>query len=234
MEELDLKEIFNIFWEKKTEIILIIAIFVVLGLVYSYVMVTPEYTSYTTLLLTQINSTSNDNSTITQSDLTLNSNLISTYSELIKSKVVLREVIRNLNISISEEEIRDNISVKAVADTELIEINVTNDNPTYATNIANEIADVFSEKISEIYNIDNVYVVDEAEKTTMPSNVNHVKDVIIFAFIGVVIACGYALLYNMLDNGIKTEQDIEKVAGLLVLATIPDCDVELKKGGRKA
>lgn len=232
MEELDLKEIFNIFWNKKAEIVLIIAIFIVLGFVYSYIMATPEYTSYTTLLLTQINSTSND-STITQSDLTLNSSLVSTYSELIKSKVVLREVINNLNINISEKDIKNDISVKAVSNTELIEINVTNENPTYAANIANEIAEVFSKKIAEIYNIDNVYVVDKAEITSVPSNINHVKDIIIFVFIGIVIACGYVLLYNMLDNGIKTEQDIEKIEGLLVLATIPDSDVELKKGGRK-
>ena len=51
MEELDLKELLQIFWEKKTQIILIIAIFAVIGVIYSLAFVTPKYQSSTTLLL---------------------------------------------------------------------------------------------------------------------------------------------------------------------------------------
>lgn len=55
MEEIDLKEIFSIFWKKKVEIILIIAIFAVLGYIYTTVFTTPMYTSSTTLVLAGTN-----------------------------------------------------------------------------------------------------------------------------------------------------------------------------------
>ena len=235
MEELDLKELFNIFWQRKLEIATIILIFVIIGAVYTYAILQPKYTSYTTLLLTQVNGnneTGNDTS-ITQTDLTLNSKLISTYSEIIKRDAVLREVIDDLNIkNLTEDSLRRSIKVSSISDTEIIKIEVTNENPNYAQMIANKIAEVFSEKITDIYKINNVYVLDKAMESENPSNINHLKDIVIFAFIGVVIACGYALLANMLDNTVKTEADIEKLTGLTVLATIPDYDTEVKGGKR--
>lgn len=235
MEELDLKEIFNIFWQRKLEIITIILIITIIGAVYTYALLKPKYTSYTTLLLTQVSSSSEteNNTSITQTDLTLNSSLVSTYSEIIKRDAVLKEVIDDLNIkSLTEADLRNSIKVSAISDTEIIKIEVTNENPNYAEMIANKIAEVFSEKITEIYKINNVYILDKAQVSEEPSNINHAKDIIIFAFIGVVIACGYVLLANVLDNTVKTEADIEKLTGLTVLATIPDYDTEVKGGKR--
>lgn len=237
MEELDLKELFNIFWSKKVEIILITLILLVVGVIYSFSFVIPKYKASTTLVLATLNDESSKSSTgtaITQTDLTLNSNLVSTYSELIKSKTVLREVIDNLNIKdIDEEELKKNIKVSSVSDTEIIEISVINKNASYASRIANEIARVFTDKVAEIYNINNVHVVDKAEIEEEPYNINHIKDIIIFAFIGFVLAIAKVLITNMLDNTIKTEQDVEKSTGLLVLAEIPEFAISVRKGGRK-
>lgn len=233
MEELDLKELFNVFWERKLEFIVILLVAVIIGAAYSYFMVEPTYTSYTTLLLTKVSGDSENNESITQTDLTLNSNLVSTYSELIKSNAVLREVIDELNIqNLDEVSLKNSIKVSAVTDTEMIKITVANKNPNYAEIIANKTAEVFSEKIAEIYKINNVYVVDKAEANNTPSNINHTKDIVIFIFMGLVIACGYIILVNMLDNTVKTEADIEKITGLKVLVSIPNYDTEAKGGKR--
>ena len=80
MEELDLKEIFSLFWNKKIQIILITAIFMVIGVVYTLGFVKPVYTASTTLVLAKIENQKNQNGddTITTSDITLNSKLVST------------------------------------------------------------------------------------------------------------------------------------------------------------
>ena len=106
-------------------------------------------------------------------------------------------------------------------DTELIKISVTDKNATNAYNVANEIAKVFLDNVKEFYGVENVHVVDAAEVPQSPCNINHAKDVVIFAAIGAVIAVMYILLANMLDNTIKTPEDIEDGLGLPVLATIP-------------
>lgn len=238
MEELDLKELFNIFWSKKVAIILIVLIFIVIGVIYTIGFTVPMYSSSTTLVLaTSGNTETNANTTITATEITVNSKLVSTYSELVKSKNILRQVISNLGIKVDEEKLRKNITVSSVKDTELIEITVKDENPVYSAQIANEIAKVFTEKVKDIYNIDNVQIVDEAEVANMPSNINHEKDVIIFTFIGLVIAVCYVLIVNMLDTTVKTAEDIENGFKVPVLASIPIYETDIQKikgkGGRK-
>ena len=238
MEELDLKELFNLFWSKKAAIILIILIFMVIGVIYTIGFTTPMYSSSTTLVLaTSGNNDTNTNTTITATEITVNSKLVSTYSELVKSKNILRQVISNLGIKVDEDNLRKNITVSSVKDTELIEITVKNENPAYSAQIANEIAKVFTEKVKEIYNIDNVQIVDEAEVSDAPSNINHKKDVVIFAFIGMVVAVCYVLVANMLDTTVKTAEDIEKGFKVPVLASIPIYETDIQKvkgkGGKR-
>lgn len=233
MEELDLKELFEMFWNKKIKIILIVAIFAVIGVIYSIGFVVPEYTAFTKLVLAGQSSDATGNTTeaITTTDLTINSKLVGTYSELVTSTDVVRQVITNTGIDISEEALKSSIEVSSVEDTDVIKISVTNQNPTYATKLANETAKAFMEKVAEIYNINNVHVVDEAEEPQSPSNVNHLKDVVIFTFIGVVIAVGYVLIANMLDNTIKTREEVERLYKVPVIAEIP---LNLpEKGGKK-
>ena len=222
MEELDLKELLQIFWEKKIQIILIIMIFAVIGVIYSLGIVTPKYQASTTLLLATNSSADNTGTgSITTTDVTLNSKLVSTYSKLVKSDKVIRNVISNLSLNMDEDVLKNSVSVTATEDTEFIEISVKNEDPVLATKIANEMSKVFIENVKEFYKVENVHVVDAAEVPQSPYNVNHIKDVIIFAFVGAVIAVLYVLVSNMLDTTIKSEDDIEKIFKQTVLATMP-------------
>lgn len=230
MEEIDLKEIFIMFWNRRVQLLLIVAAFFIIGFVYTMGFVTPQYTSSTTLVLAQINSEKTTDA-ITASDITLNSKLVSTYSELIKSKKVLREVISNLGINVKEETLRNGITVNAVKNTELIKITVTNKNAEVSAKVANEIAKVFEKQVAEIYNINNVHVVDEAEVATEPSNINHTKDILMFIAIGIVVAVAYVFILNMLDTTIKSVEEVEKLLDLPVIASIPMWVFE--KGGKK-
>ena len=238
MEELYLKDLFNIFWAKRVQIILLIAIFVVIGFIYSYVFLTPEYQSVTSILLAKSNaSTSDDTSAaMTTSDVTLNQQLVSTYSALVTSESVLTQVINNLGIDKTVADLENNITVVAIDDTEIIEVQVVDEDPEMARRIASEVANVFINRIAiEYYNMDNVYIVDEAKAPEEPYNINHIKDLVIFAAIGFVVACVYVLIANMLDTTVKSKEDIEKKLGLKVLTTIPiyDHTVKKTKGGRR-
>lgn len=238
MEEIDLKEFIMMFWNRKVSIILITVIFMVIGIIYSVGFVTPKYTSSTTLLLATSESSNSKTNTITTSDITLNSKLVSTYSELVKSKNVTRQVISNLGINETEDDLRNSITVSSVKDTELIKISVTDKNATNAYNVANEIAKVFTQKVSEIYNINNVQVLDQAEISSVPSNINHTKDIIMFTFVGLFVAIVFVIIANMLDTTIKTSEEVEKLCNVPVIASIPLYSFEIaknknNKGGKR-
>lgn len=237
MDELDLKDLFNMFWVRKLQIILIVAILIVVGFIYSYILLVPQYQSTTSILLAKSNTSQGDStsSTITSTDLTLNQKLISTYSALLKSESVLTEVINNLGIDKTVNQLENSITVSAKEDTEIIEIRVADQDAQLAQRIANEVAQVFITKIAqEYYNMDNVYIVDEAKVETVPYNINHAKDLVIFAAVGLVIAVVYVLIANMLDTTVKSKEDIEHKLGLTVLSSIPLCDFKTTvKGGKK-
>lgn len=236
MEELDLKELLSLFWSKIFQIIVIVLIVTGVGVIYTYGFTTPKYSSSTTLVLTgsETSTSSDATNSITTTDITLNSKLVSTYSELVKSSKVLRQVISNLGIDVNEDELRKNVTVKSVEDTEVIKITVTNENAAYSAKIANEIAKIFSGMVSDIYNINNIYIVDEAEVSNTPSNIHHSKDIMIFGFLGLVISIMYVLIANMLDTTVKTPEDVEKGVGLPVLVTIPYIEnFGNEKGGKR-
>ena len=235
MEEIYLKLFVMLFCNIKVSFIIINIIFMLIGIIYSVGFVTPKYTSSTTLLLATSESSNSKTNTITTSDITLNSKLVSTYSELVKSKNVTRQVISNLGIDETEDELRDSITVSSVKDTELIKISVTDKNATNAYNVANEIAKVFTQKVSEIYNINNVQVLDQAEVSSVPSNINHTKDVIMFTFVGLFVAIVFVLVANMLDTTIKSSEEVEKLCNVPVIASIPlySFEIATNKGGKR-
>ncbi len=232
-EEIDLKELFEVFWKKKAIIILITILFAIIGLGYTKYFVTPKYKSATTLLLAQNNSqgTTTETNEITQTDITLNQKLVSTYGVLVKSKNVIGQVLENLSMrNMDQEEVRRNINVKAVEDTQVIEITYVNEDPRIAYLITAELAKVFSEQVVvEIYNINNVYIVDKAELATEPYNVNHIKDILIFAIGGFGLSCAIIFVFSLFDTTVKTGEDVEKKTGLAVLAQVP----AVKLGGKE-
>ena len=236
MDELNLKQLINIIWNGKKYIITIIVLAIFLGIGYSYFLVTPKYEASTTLVLAKAEEkATNEISTgITQTDLNINQNLVSTYRELIRSKTVIREVMENLKIKdLKETTVKNNITVSSVRDTELIEITVKDENPERATNIANEIAKVFTVHVAEIYNINNVHVIDKAETNNIPYNVHHAKDIFVFVLIGVIFSIVSIIIISLLDTTVKTQEDIKKTTGMLILAEIPEISFDLKVGGRR-
>ena len=233
MEELDLKELFEIFWSKKIHIVICIIIFMLIGIIYTYAFTTPKYKSETTLLVVQQNNFGESTGQgITTTDLTLNQKLVPTYSELIKSKTVVRQVIENLKLDIDEDALKSSITVSSVKDTELIQITVTNLNAKIARDVANELVPVFADVVKDKYNVDNVNVIDAAELEDTPYNINHLRDIIIFALVGIVVSVIYVLIMNMLDTTIKNKEDVEKATGLIVLTELPI--VEFKKTKKEA
>lgn len=227
MEEFNILEFLKYYWSK----LIFVLLFVIVGLVGSYIytfhMQVPIYRSQTSLVLTK---TDNGNTTITQNDISLNKNLVSTYREIVKSRRILSEVIDNLELEISYADLTEQVEVSSVNDTELIVISVYNEDNTLARQIANEIARVFKTEITEIYNIENVSIIDKALVSKEPYNVNVLKQIVLGIGAGFLLgSCLIVVLFYM-DDTVKTEEDIENKLGLSVLGRVPK--YKNKKGGK--
>lgn len=218
-EDVDIKRIFDIIFSKKIFIILIIILSITLGYVYSYYYKQPEYKSSVTILL--VADENKADKELTQTDLNINTSLISTYSSIAKSTNVMQKTIDNLGLDISTSKLQKNIEVNQIDKTQFLKITVKDSNPEIAKNIANELSRVFTEQIKEIYNLANISIVDEAEIENAPCNINHVKDIIIFTFAGLIVSIITIVIIYFFDDTIKDEKDIEKNIKLRNIGTLP-------------
>lgn len=223
MEEINLEELFYYFRNKISWIIIAIILAIGIGNTFTILTRTPMYKSSTTIVLVNENK---DSSTYNTTEQQLNKNLVGTYSEIIKSRMILETVISNLKLDYTSADLASNISVEAVDNTEIIKVSVSDANAKEATSIANEIAKVFMEKIQKIYNLNNVSIIDKAEATIAPYNVNYVKDNAIYVLIGLALSCGTIFIFFYFDTTIKSSEEIESKLGLNVIGTVPKVEKE--------
>ena len=230
-EEIDLKNVIQMFWDRKVGIVIIILLCIVAGYVYTTFFVSPVYKATSTAILTSNAEGKGDSGGVTPTEVTLNNSLLSTYREIATSDSVVSKVINNLGLNISDSTIKKQISVTSATNSQVIQITVENADPSLAAKIANEIRSVFTERVAELIDMQNIKPLDDAKVPTTPSNVNHAKDIVMFAAIGIVIAILYVVIANLLDNTVKSSSDIEKAVGLNVIAEIPV--YEFNKGRKK-
>ena len=223
MEEINLEELFYYFRNKISWIIIAIILAIGIGNTFTILTRTPMYKSSTTIVLVNENK---DSSTYNTTEQQLNKNLVGTYSEIIKSRMILETVISNLKLDYTSADLASNISVEAVDNTEIIKVPVSDANAKEATSIANEIAKVFMEKIQKIYNLNNVSIIDKAEDAIAPYNVNYVKDNAIYVLIGLALSCGTIFIFFYFDTTIKSSEEIESKLGLNVIGTVPKVEKE--------
>lgn len=215
MKEFNFLDFFKYYFSK----IIFVIVFIIIGLVgsyiYTYHIQVPVYKSETSILV------ANTNTTITQSDMALNKNLVSTYRQIVKSRLILNQVINNLRLDISYKDLNKMIGVNSISDTELILISVEDEDKTQAKKIADEIANVFKKEIVDIYKIENVSIIDKALVSEEPYNVNVIKQFIIGEGLGFLLSSLIILVLFYMDDSVKSEDDIEKILNLSVLGSVP-------------
>ncbi len=231
MEEINLKEFIN-YYKKFIGIVVLCAI--VFGgaiTLYDKIFKKPKYTTSTTIVLVKDdnNSSTSNNETINQSDITLNQKLVATYRQIVKSKLVLEQVISKLNLDYSYEKLYKEIKVEAVEDTEILKLSVTDANSKLAAEIANKLASVFETEITKIYKLNNVSVIDKAVEDTRPSNNTFTRDVILAVFLAVAGSSAIIFVVFYFDDTLRNTENIETDLEMPVVAKVfkDNSDVEL-------
>lgn len=217
MEEIDISEVLLYFKSKVALIIGITLLIVILGNLYAMFLRVPVYKSSSTIVIA-----SNDtNSANMQVDITVNQKLVGTYKEIVTSRSVVEQVIKDLDLKYSYEELSSNILVEAVQNTEVLKISVLDKNAELAPKITSMLSEVFKEEVMEIYNLKNVKVLDSASTPTGADNVNFVKDEIIYFGLGMIASFMLVFIMFYFDKNIRSVEQVESRLGLPILGTIP-------------
>ena len=215
--EIDIGHILSILWEK---ILIIIATGLIVGLagfLISNFLITPKYESETKLYVLN---RANDSAT-TLSDVQLSTQLTKDYQILVTSAPVMNQVIKELKLDMKASELASTISVDTPSDTRVLQITVTSDDPQRAKVIADKVAEVSSEKICDIMKIEQVNVIEEGSISEQPAVDTVQKWTLIGLALGIVLSCAVIIVRSMLDDTVKTTEDVEKYFNLSTLAVIP-------------
>lgn len=210
-EEISLVELFGILKKHIRVVILTTVLTAVIAAIYTFFLVTPKYQSSTEMLVSHSSDSTTQN--VTQQDINTSIQLINTYSDIIRNNVILDPVIEELNLDMTPKELRENISVQTENNSQVFSIQVQNENPYQASEIANTTADFFQEEIYEIMNVDNVTVISSAVPNVNPVSPNNLLNIIIGVLLGGMIGVGIIFVYELTDNTVKSADYVEEATG---------------------
>lgn len=181
------------------------------------VLMTPMYESTTTMLVLTSETTLSS-----LSELQLGTQLTNDYEILTKSRAVLETVIENLNLNLGYEQLNNMVSISNPEDSRIMEITLTYPDPEEAKKIVDEIASVTSEFIGDQMEGIPPKIIDQGEVPSGPSSPSVSRNTLLGILLGIVVSCGIITVITVMDDTIKTEEDIEYYLGIPTLASVPD------------
>lgn len=221
--EIDLVELLGVILHNLWIIIVSGVIVAAVALLVSYFIITPKYESVTKIYV--ISKTNAD--TMTYSDLQAGSTLTKDYKELVKSRPVLEEVLAETGIDVELKDLEEQITVEVPTDTRIVSITVEDKDPYEARIIADSVRIAASKHIREVMDTEAVNVVEEASLPIEKSSPSILMNTAIGYAVGLFLAIAIVIINYIMDDTIKTPDDVEKFLGVSVLGSIPYSENDL-------
>ncbi|MDR0897801.1 MAG: polysaccharide biosynthesis tyrosine autokinase [Oscillospiraceae bacterium] len=213
---IDLGELFYQLLEK----IWLLALAGVLGAllmgVYSFSLSTPQYQSTAVLYVL-----SPGDSIVNMSDLQIGSSLTSDYMAMVGMREVNAQVIENLGLPYTIPKLRQMLTTSNPQNTRLLLLTVRAEDPYQAAQIANEFAQVAQSFIVEKMHTEMPTLVSSAVPEYTAVSPNHANDVISGALAGLMLCAAIIVLRTLLDDKIKSPEDVTRYGQLPMLAVMP-------------
>lgn len=213
--EIDLGELFRILKSKILIILLTVVVFAGAAGVITKFAITPVYSSSVQLYVASSDGISS------LRDLTKETQLTQDYMAIVKTRTVLDKVIDNLNLKMDDQQLGDKVTVENPADTRILKITVTDEDPKEAREIAQEVANITASTVSSKMDTKKPAIIENAYLADAPDSPSLKKNIAIGALIGLVLSAGYITLRFIFDDTIRKEEDIEKYLKINTLAKLP-------------
>ncbi|MDF2589537.1 MAG: capsular exopolysaccharide family [Anaerocolumna sp.] len=216
--EINIKELFQVLLRKLWIVAFACAICALTVGILTKLFIKPMYTSTTKLYV--INRQNTEKST-TYTDLQTGTQLAKDYKILVTSRPVTEQIICELGLTMTHEDLVSSITVNAPTDTRIIEITIKNQDPYVAKQLADAIGKVSAERMVSVMEMEKANIVEPGSIPVVPIGPNVSKNILIAGIIGTVVSSGIILALYISDDTIKGTDDVEKFLGITTLAAIP-------------
>ena len=218
-EVIDLLEVLRLLWSRALQIVAVGLAAAVIGFLVCTFALTPRYQASVNMI---VNTRKDNTTTVSNDNITSARNMIDTYAVIIKSNIVLNDVIQRLGLNMTYSELKDSITVGSVNSTQIMEITVTNEDYDLAGKIAQTIAEVAPDVIVEKVEAGSCKAVSDVEINMTPVYPQTKKVTLLCALLGMMAVCGVVVLDYLLHNYIVGDEDVQKKLDLPVLGLIPE------------
>lgn len=215
-DTIDLLELFFVLWQKAWILLLSLFMGALVAGLWTHFMITPQYQASSMIYIF-----SKSTSLTSLADLQIGTQLTGDFQILATSRPVVEKVIKELNLDATYEQMVKIIAVSNPGDSRILQVTVTHPDPQLAADISNAMADALRDRVAEVTNSDRPTTVESAVVPTQKCSPNLTKNVAIGGLLCLCLAGGIIVLLYLLDDTIKSEEDVERYLGMNVLAAIP-------------
>ena len=190
------------------KIILTTIIGLVLSALITFVLIKPTYSSTADIVVNREQDSVENSQQLTSEG---NEILLNTYQSLINKPVVLDPVINDLDLNQSVDELADKITIDNESDSLILSINVEDNSPYQAADIANAVVNQFSNQATDILHVQKVSVVTEAKPNETPSSPHIAVNLVVGTVIGALVGFLWVLLHSVFDRTIHSQEIIKEI-----------------------
>ena len=152
--------------------------------------------------------------------------MIDTYIEIFKTNKFCSKVAGEMNkkyyTNLSPADIKQSFTIETVENTAMFKLIVTTTDPTLSYNIAHQMEESVPEQMEETNNgLVQTTVEDKAIKPNTAEGRGYLKNCLLGAVAGLLIAAAYVILRDLLDVRIKSAEELSQRYDVPVLGSIP-------------
>ena len=219
--EIDLAELFSYYLSKWYLLFLGLIIGTVAAGLFTYFMITPKFTATSKLYMVS----SSSNTIVDLTDLNIGTSLTSDYTELIKTRPILEDIIAENELTYDVAQLRGMISISSVSNTRILAISVTSTSPTEAATVANALADKAVESIPVLMDTSTPNIAERAIVPESKSSPSMKKNAAIGGILGLFLVAAVLTLLFLMEDTMSTAEDVQKKLGLMPLTVVPEGDI---------
>ncbi len=218
-EVLDLGYLFRILKKHLVFVILVGVLCGAAAFAFSEFVMTKKYESSALLYVENSQQTSES---VNINDINAAQKLVNTCQIIFKSGTVMENLIANLDLPYTKEQLNNMITAQSVNSTEVMQLVVETTDPQEAEKIVNELVRLSNIEFLRVIKSGSLEVIDYGEIDTRPSSPNVPLITIAGLLVGLVIAYIIVFVKDMLDVAVKHDDNLSKLYGIPVFAEITD------------
>ena len=227
----NISEVLDGIKDKWKNVVLIVLSFLLISSIYNIFFINKEYEANVKIFIGK-QKFKNITETYNNEEINLYQRLITTYSEVIKSKKLINESIKDSKMNYLQEKyeninydlLMENLTVNPIANTQIIEIKYKSLNPQQSYDLLYSITENLISYSKELYPNVNITILEQVH-VNLNQLMNKKLTIIGFGLIlGLIVGIGGIIGVMYLNNTYKNQKSLEEEIGLTVIGVIPKID----------